>query len=54
MKSTTKIILCSKCGRPISKYHAVHKRVVQNLPFFQEKEHSFMSDGTLWEASNAF
>ena len=32
MKSKTTTIRCPKCGKEISKYHAVHKRTVQDLP----------------------
>lgn len=34
MKSKTTMIHCPKCGKEISKYHAVHKRTVQDLPVF--------------------
>lgn len=34
MKSKTTMICCPKCGKEISKYHAVHKRTVQDLPIF--------------------
>lgn len=32
IKSKTTTIRCPKCGKEISKYHAVHKRTVQDLP----------------------
>lgn len=37
LKSTTKSSRCPKCGKEISKYHAVHKRTVQDLPIFGKR-----------------
>ncbi len=37
LKSMTKKTFCPKCGKEISKYHAVHKRTVQDLPILGKK-----------------
>ena len=37
MKSRTRSITCPKCKKECKKYHAVHKRKVQDLPVFGKK-----------------
>lgn len=34
LKSRTQCFICPKCGKETRKYHAVHKRKVQDLPIF--------------------